>query len=91
METGLSQGLVSRSVENSVCLGPISRVPDKGQEGFALHHGKGDELSMVAAQEDSYNLKNRYDDNLYAQSTYLFEHIRSQDRNKNYEGNKPAI
>ena len=26
---------------------------------------------MVAAQEDSYNLKNRYDDNLYAQSTLI--------------------
>ena len=69
VETGLSQGLVSRSIENSVCLGPISCIPDEGHEGFALHHGEGDELSVVAAQEDSYNLKNRYDDNLYARST----------------------
>ena len=60
---------MSRSVENSICLGPIYCFPDEGREGFALHHGEGDELSVVAAQEDGYNLKNRYDDNLYAQST----------------------
>ena len=69
LETGLSQGLLSRFVENSDSLGPISCSPDEGQEGIALHHGEGDELSEVAAQEDGYNLKNRYDDNLYAQST----------------------
>ena len=69
VEAGLSQGLFSRSVENSDCLGPISCSPNEGQEGIALHHVEGDELSVVAAQEDGYNLKNRYDDNLYAQST----------------------
>ena len=69
LETGLRQGLLSRPVETSDSLGPIPSSPDAGQEGIALHHGEEDELSEVAVQEEGYNLKNRYDDNLYAQST----------------------
>ena len=61
LETGLKQGLLSRPVETSDSLGPISSSPDAGQEGIALHHGEEDELREVAIQEEGHNLKNRYD------------------------------
>ena len=69
LKTGLSQGLLSRPVETSDSLEPISSSSDAGQEGITSHHGEEDELSEVAVQEEGHNLKNRYDDNLYDQST----------------------
>ena len=69
LATGLRQGLLSRSIETSDSLRPISCVPVKGQEGITLHHGEEDKHSEDVGQEDGHNLKNRYDDNLYAQST----------------------
>ena len=69
LENGSRQGLLSRSVETSDSLGPMANSPNAGQEGIALHYGEEDELSEVVVQEDGHNLKNRYGDNPYAQST----------------------
>ena len=69
LATGRRQSLISRPVETSVRLGPISGDPVIGLEGIALHHGEEDEHSENVEKEDGHILNNRYDDNLYAQST----------------------
>ena len=69
MKTGLSQDLFSRPVETSERLEPISSSSEAGQEGNASPLGEEDEYSEVAAQAEGHNLKKRYDDNLFAQST----------------------
>ena len=71
MKTGLSQDLLSRPVETSDSLEPISSSSEAGQEGNASFHGEEDELREVAVQEEGHNLKNKYDDNLFDQSTLI--------------------
>ena len=69
MKTGLSQDLFPRPIETTDSFEPISSSPEAGQEGNAIPHGEEEELSEVAIQVEGHNLKNRYDVNLFDQST----------------------
>ena len=69
LKTGLSQDLVSRAAETSGKLELTSS--EARQEGNTSSHGEEDEISEAAAQAEGYNLKKRYDDNLFSQSTSI--------------------
>ena len=70
LKTGLSQDLFPRPVETTDSSEPISNSPEAGrQEGNAIPHGEEEELSEVTIQVEGHNLKNKYDVNLFDQST----------------------
>ena len=71
LKTGLSQALVLRVAETSGRLEPTSNSSEAGQEGNTSSHGEEDEISEDAARAEGYNLKKRYDDNLFSQSTFI--------------------
>ena len=71
LKTGRSQNLVSRAAETSGKLELTSSSSEARQEGNTSSHGEEDEISEAVAQAEGYNLKKRYDDNLFSQSTSI--------------------
>ena len=71
LKTGLGQDLVSKADEMSRKLEPISSSLEAGQERMTSALEEEDELSEAAGQPEGHNIKKRYDDNLFSQSTSI--------------------
>ena len=71
LKTGLVQDLVSKAVEMAGQLKPISGCLEAGQERMTSALGEENELSEAAGQAEGHDIKIRYDDNLFSQSTSI--------------------